>query len=714
MWHFKLNINFYFILLVASMGCSAKNHTTINAKGFVISHSANNESVELSTLAISILKKHTNDHSIIQKYSDEKYRDYKRIHFEVNPDLTHDYCITKTSNTLSIIIKSKHSAIWIIHQLTEDLSKFDSRINADELLPSTVNFKKSNCNTFDFNYRDPHYSTNQIEGNSLIFGNNNVDIDWGLWGHNLSKIIPHNADSSIYAMVNGKRNKNQFSFSSSKLIEIFDEYVRNNFGDGSSHGYHFMIMPQDNQLVCTCDDCKKLGNTEQNATPAVSFFIKEMANRFPHHKFFTSAYHTTQEPPKEFLGKNTGVFLSSINLKKGVNLDKNQPETTRFLENLKKWKDLTENIYLWDYSSNFDDYLTPIPVLYSLQEQLKFYNKHGINGIFLNASGYDYSPFDDLKTFVAGELMKNINSNIDTLIEVYLKKQYPKSHSLLADYYISLERDFAALKKPYNMYGGINEILKTYLNPDDFIVFYDKLASKLKQTGFDEIERKKLDKLYTALSFTRLQIAYNHPFKKYGCVEKKKDGISLKPEISHFLVELKNHFHYDNLSKYKEASGNLNDYIHFWEEIIQQKTYQNLLLLEKPIYVLVGNINGVKYLNNGLPAYENDYHHGWHISYTNTKFKCHTEGFNGKKIIELRFLNNNRHGFYPPSQINFTDGEEKIRTISIGNYDTNINSLIVRVELDFTEHTSIEIEFIRRPYSKSMVGCDEIRILNEL
>ena len=42
----------------------------------------------------------------------------------------------------------------------------------------------------------------------------------------------------------------------------------------------------------------------------------------------------------------------------------------------------TNKLYVWDYMCNFDDYLTPFPVLYLLKERLVFFHDLKINGVF--------------------------------------------------------------------------------------------------------------------------------------------------------------------------------------------------------------------------------------------------------------------------------------------------------------------------------------------
>jgi len=694
---------------MAITSCSPKSHIALKAEGYSISSKGDVESKILAEMAFSFFKEHTDQKHIVTK--DTLVNDFKKIYFEINPNSSIDYCIHHTKKELSIIIKDKEISLHIVNQLLEALSKEDNRFKSKNLPPSSIKFQ-TNCSDFDFSYRDPHFANNLIPGNSEVLGNNNVDLDWGIWGHNLAKVMRDVNDSNIYALVNNVRNKNQFSFTSEKLFEHLSEYILDNFGNGDEKSYHFMIMPQDNNLVCICEECTKIGNTVNNATPAVSYFIQKLANKFPKHQFFTSSYITTSQPPKEKLNENTGVFLSTIMLRKGVELKMSQPKTASFVKELEAWKEITPNIYIWDYSANFDDYLTPVPILYSLQKQLKFYKEHGVKGVFLNGSGYDYTSFGDLKAFVASALLKNTEENVDELCADFFKKYYPQNQQLLTDYYLSLEKHFAAKNRTYNLYAGIDEILATYLDSDAFSKFYDELGKAIPKTTKEE--KEKLSKLYTALSFTRLQIAYAKVSSTHGCANLEGNKMVVKHEMNQILNRLAEIYKYPNLKSYKEDNGELGRYINIWRYTLLNKRFENLLF-NKSIKILSDTDEGfekLKYLNDGLPGFSNDYHQGWYISSADLKIQLSTEKLDGQKKLNLRFLNNNRHGFYPPEKIEIYSDHKLIGTIDSPEYDTSLEAIEFNINLDLTDIDNLKIVFKRRPLIKSKIAIDEIRLLN--
>lgn len=642
-----------------------------------------------------------------QKKNSKKHR---IIFISVSENSKYDYCVKIEQNSFHLILKAdKASNLKIINQLLEKIAYEDSRFDTVDLPPNTLQFKEG-CHNFDFEYREPFFAPNLKPGNNELFGTNSIDVDWGIWGHNLKKLVVSSNDSTSYAFVNGERNSHQLCFSSVELFNNISEYIVDNFGDGEKQSHHFMISPQDNNLVCQDKGCVRLGNTKTNATPAVADMLEKLAKRFPKHQFFTIAYLTTQSAPKNRLAKNSGVLLSTIDLPKGVELNRDQPKTQKFIKILDEWKSKTSKVYTWDYASNFDDYLTPIPVLTGLQKQLQFYKEHNIKGVFLNASGYDYSSFDGLKTYISASLMFDSEQPINPLIQRYFEVYYPKNHKLLSDYYIKLESDFAQNPKSYPLYGGIKEILNSYLDESNFIDFYndlEKATSKAKG-----IEKERLHKLFTALSFTRLQIAYRNGVSSGGFAERKSKTLTIKPNVNAWISSLEQFTIYDNLNQYRESSSDLSEYIENWKNLISNKEFTNLLL-DTPITLHSKPDEGfenTRIFNNGILGFAPDYHQGWYISSTDLKISFSFPETIGQREVKMRFLTHKPHGFYPPEKIEIKENGQLLKTILANEFRSKDYVTHCSFTLNIKEKTDIEFHFIKKEGAKVKIACDEIQI----
>lgn len=561
---------------------------------------------------------------------------------------------------------------------------------------------------FDFVYRDPHFSSN-IEDReyAAALGAHSVDNEWGLWGHNLKKVLRADAVESIYARQKGKVTKEQYCFSSDALYTQLETYVLDNYGDSKDYTQRFMIMPNDNEVVCDCAKCLSNGNTSVYATPALSVLLKRLAARFPYHQFFTSAYLTTLSPPKSKWPENTGVMISTIDIPKGIALD-NRKETKRFLALLNEWKVYAPSVYIWDYAANFDDYLTPIPVLYGLQKQLAFYKSVGVKGVFLNANGYDYASFDDMKTYVVAHLMLDVNASVDKLCRTYFNEFYPVTGRLLTNYYLSLEKKFEKKRIPYNIYAGFDEVMNTYLEVDDFVAFYNALESMKKNASGNE--RERLEKLFIALSFTRLQIAYERRTAIYGFASEQDKYLVVRPEIEKILTNLSAFKRYKSLSNYKEETGELDLYIANWRKMLTAPLSNKLL--GEPIDMVIGGNKRkreIAKLNDGVMGFAENYHQGWFVYDDDLHIGFQADAIKDAKMMTLSFLLDKKHRIYPPGQIYIFKNNKKYKEVKVTNGKQPDRPQAIRVEaaVDFSDAYRIDLKIIKRK-GKGSFACDEI------
>ncbi len=394
--------------------------------------------------------------------------------------------------------------------------------------------------TPDFEYRALATPTNMSAEAHAEFGidsTNNVDNDWSLWGHNLWRVVGQNAPQDIYALINGQRDTTQFCFTSTTLYNMIDNWIVDQWG---YKGGRFTIMPADNKKVCQCDECRRIGNDSLSATPAVARMLTRLATKFPQHQFFMTSYHTTTQPPKDKLPKNVGVMLSTMSIPMRQVFQQNKGYKT-FDALVDAWQKITPLLYVWEYNRNFDDYLTPYPCLYIMQERLRYYKSKGIRGVFINGSSYDYSTFDDVQTYVIARLLIDVDANVDDLVEQFYKKHYPECGSIIANYYMDLELRVNETNHILPYYGTMQEIRESYLNSKEFIEFWKTLDARSKTVKGRE--RQLVNQMLTAMSWTRLHLPISDD------------------ERYEMLLILKEHNSVPGLQNYKETNGSIDEYL---------------------------------------------------------------------------------------------------------------------------------------------------------
>lgn len=234
----------------------------------------------------------------------------------------------------------------------------------------------------------------------------------------------------------------------------------------------------------------------------------------------------------------------------------------KFAGRLDRWKNVAGEVYIWDYIQNFDDYLTPFPVLELTARRLRFYRDRGVGGVFLNGSGCDYVPFDDMRTYVLSALMLDPGQSPEAFDAPLFCRELSPVGELLAGFCADAERRAAASKRPLNLYGSIRSAEEEWLDAGDFVRFYEALEAVLPTTK--DAERRSLHRLLTALSYTRLEIARNHAAEACGFAVNKDGRLRVNPSVERWLAALDTHADFPEMEHINESGLLPGDYLAQW------------------------------------------------------------------------------------------------------------------------------------------------------
>lgn len=648
------------------------------------------------------LKKRANDDEMVAFGVSEK--EMWRVIIRIDPTLQEGFRIAIKGSEIELTAADDRQMLWLQYQLIKKISKEDPRIDGSDLPPAIINLTDT-CGTFAFDYQSIYSPSGLNPDYTGVMGLNNFDDSWGIWGHNLRKVLGDNVDK-VYATIHGKTDDSQLCFSSEEMYRQIESYIVDNIGEkGSSR---FVIAPDDTPYACTCASCTAMGNTEKNATPAVTELLLRLSQRFPKHSFFTISYLSTKQVTDKQLPSNAGIIVSAIDFPLR-RIDGKNAQEKKFMQQLNQWKKVTKNIYIWDYINNFDDYLTPFPILKIAQQRLRFFKQNGASGIFFNGSGYSYSSFDTMRTFALSALLINPELPVEELVRDYFNQEYPLSKKWLYDYYINLENSVQSGKK-LGIYAGIAELEQSFLNPEKFIKFYDEMGDYVSDAKGKE--RKKLHELQTALSYTRLEMGRNHSYDPYGYAQRNGKQIQPTPQVRKWLTQLKEHHAFTGMEYYNESADEIDYYIKEWEQyILASDIKKNLFLGIMPSSTPPTDKDGLKRLTDSTHGLPGNYHCGW-TTLPKEKYEISlpVKGINKTGNIYISFLNLPRHRFYPPRQIEISKDGAIYKTINLETDDSVEKGELVKIttpiDLNRAELVSIKVMGAKKP--RAQIGIDEI------
>jgi hypothetical protein len=646
-------------------------------------------------------------------------KNYEYILLRVNPTQKDNFCIYKKEKNITIQGSSEQSLSFAVDHFFQKFTNLDYQnlSESNETLNTEIEVPErfSSCSSPTFKYREPYYYSNFQPEFRAWNKTNYLELEWGIWGHNLPKILKnYKLPESVYAKINHKIVKNQFCFTSDSLYKYVNETVKKIYD--SDHALNkYMILPNDNNLVCTCNTCKAVGNTNKDASPAVFTFLNKLARDNKKCSFFTTAYVTVKNVPRFSAEPNTGIFYSTIDVQKGIPLE-NTKSFKKFESNLKKWSDYVSNVYIWDYTVNFDNYFDIYPILKTTQQNLKLYKKLGVNGVFLHGSEYSYSTFQDLKSSIFAKLLWNPEIDVNKEIQNYFSNKYSKQlANVLTNYYTFIDEAFFVNNKELSIYSGIDKTVKKYLDPKVFFKFYDEFDTHTENNKFD----KEYLKLATALTFLKLEIMRDYGLGIYGYGTLNTDKqIIVKNEITTLLDNLANYSRSSNLKTYNEREYTIDDYINSWRKSIYKNHKRKHYFYKKKFEVLSKldeDYTDVKILNDAAFGLQ-DYNTNWHItSVDDLVLKIDKKGIEKAEKITFSFLQDIKHHIYYPSSIEILDTDYKlIKKLKVQASTTKLDTKEISITLPKKlEDKQLPDDFIIKvnkhiTTGKNAMACDEI------
>ncbi len=540
-----------------------------------------------------------------------------------------------------------------------------------------------------FEYREIHLPALPAEEAPKYL--NSIDLDWGIWGHNLSVVLPSKPSPSVFAKESEgiSVNKEQFCFSSDALFKYIRDYIRDNYG--SEPTMRFAILPNDNSVVCTCAHCLECGNTAHDCSGAVHHLLERLCEEFPNHIFFTSHYRTTSKVPTKPLPANAGVLVSAIDFPLSPVHKEAEDE---FVGLLKKWSGLTSHLYVWDYINNFDDYFTPYPIFDSIRHRLQLYVKYGVNGVFFNGSGYEYSTMYKLKTHVLAALLEDPETRWRPLLKSLCREKYPVTGDVISNF-VTLQEDIATEKGlSLPLYEGVPVAMKTYLPARDFVQFHDELLRLLPSTQGQEHE--DIQKMSRAMMLTRLEL------KRIA-----GDTFECQPMLKELEASSR-----QGIIAYSEGGGSTASYLNeyrFMLEHAEEMSGKDLLkgVRLEALTALDEEYTDITLLTDGLLGLPSNYHCGQLISSAKPALRISIPHRDGMRRLRVYMTRNNIYHIGFPESLTLTAGARRLGTVVPTPIPGNLQRAVAEFDVSSVSNGTLVLSVTRDLEVRTM-ALDEI------
>jgi hypothetical protein len=191
------------------------------------------------------------------------------------------------------------------------------------------------------------------------------------------------------------------------------------------------VSQNDNAKNCLCPQCAAIDEREGTPMGSLLTFVNAVADavaeKHPDKKVGTLAYWYTRRPPKTIKPRpNVQIQLCSIEccLIHPIN-DPDCPKNTEFCRDMNDWGKISDQIYIWNYNTNFRNYLLPCPNLRVIGPNIRYFVANNAKGIFMQAAGNaNAAELSELRNYVIGQLLWDPSRDSDQLMDEFLELHY--------------------------------------------------------------------------------------------------------------------------------------------------------------------------------------------------------------------------------------------------------------------------------------------------
>lgn len=493
--------NLYFALFVAvlSFASCSDNTITINKKG-----KSNYEIVVLDSATKHQYQSAETLQKYIQKISgvalgivDEGSQSGKHKIYvgNINNEEVSEHQIKITSNDKNIIIlggsdnATRHAVYEFLERYlhckwytpnAEDIPKFDKiALSAPIDYSYTPDIKTRTVHSKLF-YKDAVFAEkHKVTTETFPFYVPKARV------HTFHRFLPeeqfYKSNPEYYALRGNKRLPTQLCLTNETVLKIVKDSVRSLFEQYPDRSV-ISVSSDDNTQYCTCANCSKIDEEEGSSSGTMIRFVNEVAKAFPDKTISTLAYQYTRKPCKTKPLDNVLITLCSIEC------DRSAPITekcTDFADDIRGWSQLTNNIRIWDYTTQFTNFLAPFPNLHTIQPNIRFFRDYNAQWVFEQHS-HNPSELFELRSYIMAKLLWNPDLDVDALITEFTNGYYQEAGVYIKEYVDTIH---AEIKKHPDfflfLYGDPSQAFNAYLNPE-LLKQYTALFDKAEDTVADK------------------------------------------------------------------------------------------------------------------------------------------------------------------------------------------------------------------------------------
>ena len=519
--------------------------------------------------------------------------------------------------------------------------------------------------------------------------------------HTFHRFLPYEVfydkNPEYYALRNGKRLPTQLCLTNTDVLKIVKDSV-NSFFNKSPNSDVISVSQDDNTQYCQCDKCSKIDNQEGSPAGTMIHFVNAVAESFPNKTISTLAYQYTRKPPKVKPIENVLITLCSIECNRSVPIELGCKD---FSSDLKGWSQLTDNIRIWDYTTQFTNFLAPFPNWGTIKPNINLFVDNNAKWIFEQHSNNDSELFE-LRSYIMAKLLWNPNLDFQTLLNEFNNKYYGNGGKYISEYVNSIQNQIDNTSFFLFLYGDPSQGFDSFLSPEN-LLNYDILFNKaLNSVELDSEYYKRILRSKISIDYAVLE-SYRKNFSDlYQLTKTENDIKSINPKLIMRLNAFSKTCNDNDITLMNEMGFTVSDYIVNYRKALKTAIKENLASFKDVTLLTVPK----KYANED-PKVLTDGALGGNSFYSNWL------GFEGNnlnavvdlgelkeiKSLSMNFLQVTNHIVFFPVQVEFFYSDDNLKWKSLGKV-SNKSDLSPKSKVNDIQTFSINAGELKARYIK--------------
>lgn len=363
--------------------------------------------------------------------------------------------------------------------------------------------------------------------------------------HTFASLVPPDKyfqdHPEYFSLVDGARRPHaQLCLTNPDVLRISIETVRGWMRDYPDATI-FSVSQNDTTGWCECDNCSRVEQEEGGAhSGPLLRFVNSVAEAVePDHPgklIDTLAYWYTEDPPSKVRPRpNVRIRLCPIGACEAHPYDQ-CPYDVYFLRHLQAWSQITSQLYIWHYNTNFSNYLLPFPDFDQLASSIPLYARHGVVGMFMEGAAPPGVASDEaLRSYVMAKLLWDSSADVRQAIDEFHAAYYGPAARPMRAYFDLMQRQARPSPRGKGCHAWVFDRGDAPYLSQEFIAEAATLFQQAERAAAGSPSLRNVRHAHLSIRYLRLMRA--KAFTVQGALYQPADLAGLKAQRARFMAD---------------------------------------------------------------------------------------------------------------------------------------------------------------------------------